>query len=86
MIHDIDHYSNQNGHEDDIPPKWEYKTIERGNKMDDRNLNRYGQEGWELVDVNSEYINRGTRHRYIFKRILMFTLPFGIGILAWILI
>lgn len=31
------------------PPKWEYMTL--GPRANEENLNKYGQDGWELVSV-----------------------------------
>lgn len=45
------------------PPAWEYKVLD--NSWDERDLNKLGAEGWELVAVDA---SRGDHVYAFFKR------------------
>lgn len=49
---------------DKVKTKWEYKIVKTFNKLSEEDLNRYGEEGWELVN----YIE-GYESLYHFKRL-----------------
>lgn len=43
---------------------WEYKRFSQNSELYESDLNRLGNEGWELVSHSTP----GTYHYYIFKR------------------
>lgn len=46
------------------PQRWEYCTVYR--EIEDQELNKYGQDRWELVAVVPNSFGRASR--YLFKR------------------
>ena len=45
--------------------KWEYWTVSQSKQMSVEELNHYGSQGWELINM---FISHNTLHYYIFKR------------------
>lgn len=37
-----------------VKTKWEYKIIKSSNKLSEKELNKYGEEGWELVEITKD--------------------------------
>ena len=44
--------------------RWEYKIVKSPNKLSEEELNKYGEDGWELVNYDC-----GAMYRYHFKRL-----------------
>ena len=56
-------------------PRWEYKVLDRLRSDLEKQLNKLGAEGWELVAIDAlpnTFINLTNKHnpvsRYVFKR------------------
>ena len=50
--------------------KWEYKVLNKGLvTVSEEKMNQAGNEGWELVAVETQQVNgQTTQVRYVFKR------------------
>ena len=51
--------------------RWEYKTVDKGwVTVSEDKLNKVGEEGWELVAIETQQVNGQTNQvRYVFKRL-----------------
>ena len=50
-------------------PRWEYKVVDGSLGVSDGKLNKYGQDGWELIGADFDVVNgRSSARRYLFKR------------------
>ena len=51
--------------------RWEYKAVDKGLvTVSEDKLNKMGNEGWELVAVETQQVNGDTHQvRYVFKRL-----------------